>query len=37
MKKFEEPKLNIDNLEVDDVITTSETNECAYETECIGD
>lgn len=45
MKKFEEPKLNVAVLDLEDVITTSTCTAdgipsnpaCPYETECIGD
>lgn len=45
MKKFEEPKLNVEALEVEDVITASITgcvddctdDGCLYETTCFGD
>lgn len=39
MKRFEEPKLAIEVLEVEDVISTSScpTNDCGYETECLTD
>lgn len=40
MKKFEEPKLNVEELEVEDVITASTGEgdpDCNYQTECLGD
>ena len=41
MKKFEEPKLNVEELEVEDVISVSTcptyNSACPYETECITD
>lgn len=43
MKKFEEPKLNVETLEVEDVITASNEclddipSDCQYETSCFTD
>lgn len=39
MRKFEEPKLNVEELKLEDIITASTSGDpdCAYQTECIGD
>jgi hypothetical protein len=38
MMKFEEPKLNVEELEVEDVITASTgDSDCDYQTECLTD
>lgn len=42
MKKFEEPKLNVEDLRMEDIITTSTCedtgdSDCSYQTSCFTD